>query len=261
MGMQKDSGLFGFSLLLTDIFHYFYVDDLAEEEEEEELEEGESAEDDKEIQVSVLASIEQIQIQHIQHGDQLKEITNTLERHDEMLAPQHFMMTKMYERFFQDEGHILELVFPHLEAILYLVLVDPRNDGWAFFDPFKPFLPINPWLRGLTLSTLESSSENLWGARMLSLLTLSKTVIRQGQEVGKVHTPEGGGSAQSIVKKSPFSPKKDGRVKAVEEFDELDSRKMTLSFQAMNILSCRLDADEYNRVRGCDSSHEMWKLP
>lgn len=31
MGMQKDSGLFGFSLLLTDIFHYFYVDDLGEQ--------------------------------------------------------------------------------------------------------------------------------------------------------------------------------------------------------------------------------------
>ncbi|KAI5663880.1 hypothetical protein M9H77_23203 [Catharanthus roseus] len=35
---------------------------------------------------------------------------------------------------------------------------------------------------------------------------------------------------------------------------------MTLNFQAMNILSCALDASEYNRVNGCDSAHEMWKL-
>ncbi|KAI5668718.1 hypothetical protein M9H77_18571 [Catharanthus roseus] len=35
---------------------------------------------------------------------------------------------------------------------------------------------------------------------------------------------------------------------------------MTLNFQAMNILSCALDASEYNRVSGCDSAHEMWKL-
>ncbi|KAI5682028.1 hypothetical protein M9H77_03256 [Catharanthus roseus] len=38
----------------------------------------------------------------------------------------------------------------------------------------------------------------------------------------------------------------DGRVKKVEEFDEFDSRKMTLNFQAMYILSCALDANEYN---------------
>ncbi|KAI5673847.1 hypothetical protein M9H77_14211 [Catharanthus roseus] len=31
---------------------------------------------------------------------------------------------------------------------------------------------------------------------------------------------------------------------------------MTLNFQAMNILSCALDANEYNRVSGCDSAHE-----
>ncbi|KAI5650508.1 hypothetical protein M9H77_36513 [Catharanthus roseus] len=35
---------------------------------------------------------------------------------------------------------------------------------------------------------------------------------------------------------------------------------MTLNFQAMNILSCALDVNEYNRVSGCDSAHEMWKL-
>ncbi|KAI5668180.1 hypothetical protein M9H77_18033 [Catharanthus roseus] len=35
---------------------------------------------------------------------------------------------------------------------------------------------------------------------------------------------------------------------------------MTLNFQAMNILSCSLDANEYNRVSICDSAHEMWKL-
>ncbi|KAI5676498.1 hypothetical protein M9H77_07448 [Catharanthus roseus] len=35
---------------------------------------------------------------------------------------------------------------------------------------------------------------------------------------------------------------------------------MTLNYQAMNILSCALDVNEYNRVRGCDSAHEMWKL-
>ncbi|KAI5681520.1 hypothetical protein M9H77_02748 [Catharanthus roseus] len=64
----------------------------------------------------------------------------------------------------------------------------------------------------------------------------------------------------SILEKGPFVPQKDGRVKKVEEFDEFDSRKMTLNFQAMNILSCALDANEYNRVRGCDSAHEMWKL-
>ncbi|KAI5674377.1 hypothetical protein M9H77_14741 [Catharanthus roseus] len=64
----------------------------------------------------------------------------------------------------------------------------------------------------------------------------------------------------SIVEKRPFVPQKDGRVKKVEEFDKFDSRKMTLNFQAMNILSCALDANEYNRVSGCDSAHEMWKL-
>ncbi|KAI5682964.1 hypothetical protein M9H77_04192 [Catharanthus roseus] len=35
---------------------------------------------------------------------------------------------------------------------------------------------------------------------------------------------------------------------------------MTLNYQAMNILSCALDVNEYNRVSGCDSAHEMWKL-
>ncbi|KAI5678685.1 hypothetical protein M9H77_09635 [Catharanthus roseus] len=35
---------------------------------------------------------------------------------------------------------------------------------------------------------------------------------------------------------------------------------MTLNYQAMNILSCSLDVNEYNRVSGCDSTHNMWKL-
>ncbi|KAI5662759.1 hypothetical protein M9H77_22082 [Catharanthus roseus] len=35
---------------------------------------------------------------------------------------------------------------------------------------------------------------------------------------------------------------------------------MTLNYQAMNILSCALDVNEYNRVSGCDSAHDMWKL-
>ncbi|KAI5647982.1 hypothetical protein M9H77_33987 [Catharanthus roseus] len=64
----------------------------------------------------------------------------------------------------------------------------------------------------------------------------------------------------SIVEKGPYIPKIDGVAKKVEEFDEFDSRKMTLNFQAMNVLSCALDASEYNRVSGCDSAHEMWKL-
>ncbi|KAI5673360.1 hypothetical protein M9H77_13724 [Catharanthus roseus] len=51
-----------------------------------------------------------------------------------------------------------------------------------------------------------------------------------------------------IVEKEHFIPQKDERVKKVEEFDELDSRKMTLNFQAMNILSCGLDVNGYNRV-------------
>ncbi|KAI5649403.1 hypothetical protein M9H77_35408 [Catharanthus roseus] len=38
-----------------------------------------------------------------------------------------------------------------------------------------------------------------------------------------------------------------GRVKKIEEFNEFDSRKMILNFQAMNILSCALDANENNR--------------
>ncbi|KAI5682604.1 hypothetical protein M9H77_03832 [Catharanthus roseus] len=64
----------------------------------------------------------------------------------------------------------------------------------------------------------------------------------------------------SIVEKGSFVPKKDRRVKKVKEFDEFDSRKMTLSFQTMNILSCGLDVNQYNRVSGCDSAHEIWKL-
>ncbi|KAI5681270.1 hypothetical protein M9H77_02497 [Catharanthus roseus] len=64
----------------------------------------------------------------------------------------------------------------------------------------------------------------------------------------------------SIEEKRPFVPQKDGRVKKVEEFYEFDSRKMTLNFQAMNILSCALDANDYNRVSGCDFVHEMRKL-
>ncbi|KAI5673411.1 hypothetical protein M9H77_13775 [Catharanthus roseus] len=63
-----------------------------------------------------------------------------------------------------------------------------------------------------------------------------------------------------IVEKGPFVYQKDGRVKKVEEFDEFDSRKMTLNFQAINILSCGLDANKYNRVSGFDSAHEIWKL-
>ncbi|KAI5671403.1 hypothetical protein M9H77_11767 [Catharanthus roseus] len=35
---------------------------------------------------------------------------------------------------------------------------------------------------------------------------------------------------------------------------------MTLNYQTMNILSCALDVNEYNRVNGCDSAHDMWKL-
>ncbi|KAI5666874.1 hypothetical protein M9H77_16727 [Catharanthus roseus] len=64
----------------------------------------------------------------------------------------------------------------------------------------------------------------------------------------------------SIVEKGPYIPKINGVAKKIEEFDEFDSRKMTLNFQAMNILSCALDASEYDRVSGCDSAHEMWKL-
>ncbi|KAI5676268.1 hypothetical protein M9H77_07218 [Catharanthus roseus] len=60
-----------------------------------------------------------------------------------------------------------------------------------------------------------------------------------------------------IVEKGPFVPQKGGRVKKVKEFDKFDSRKMTLNFQAMNILSYALDANEYNRVSGCDLAHEM----
>ncbi|KAI5683327.1 hypothetical protein M9H77_04555 [Catharanthus roseus] len=35
---------------------------------------------------------------------------------------------------------------------------------------------------------------------------------------------------------------------------------MTLNYQTMNILSCVLDVNEYNRVSVCDSAHDMWKL-
>ncbi|KAI5657486.1 hypothetical protein M9H77_26279 [Catharanthus roseus] len=62
---------------------------------------------------------------------------------------------------------------------------------------------------------------------------------------------------KSIVEKGPFVPQMNGRVKKVEEFDEFDSRKMILNFQAMNILSCVLDVNEYNKLNGCDSTHEM----
>ncbi|KAI5666785.1 hypothetical protein M9H77_16638 [Catharanthus roseus] len=64
----------------------------------------------------------------------------------------------------------------------------------------------------------------------------------------------------SIVEKGPFAPQKYRRDKKVEEFDKFDSRNITLNFQAMNILSCALDGNEYNRVSRCDSAHEMWKL-
>ncbi|KAI5671585.1 hypothetical protein M9H77_11949 [Catharanthus roseus] len=56
----------------------------------------------------------------------------------------------------------------------------------------------------------------------------------------------------SIIEKGPFVPQMEGRVKKVEKFDEFDSRKMTLNFQAMNILSCASDANEYNRVSRCN---------
>ncbi|KAI5675635.1 hypothetical protein M9H77_06585 [Catharanthus roseus] len=60
-----------------------------------------------------------------------------------------------------------------------------------------------------------------------------------------------------IVEKGPYVPQKDGKVKKVGEFNEFDARKMTLNFQALNILSYALDANEYNRLSGCDSAHEI----
>ena len=70
----------------------------------------------------------------------------------------------------------------------------------------------------------------------------------------------------NIIEKGPYIPMKlkgkgiASEPKKVEEYDENDNKKMTMNYQAMNILSCALDMNEYNRVSGCDSAHDMWKL-
>lgn len=55
-----------------------------------------------------------------------------------------------------------------------------------------------------------------------------------------------------------FSDKKVS--KKSDEYDEDDTKKMTLTFQAMNILFCALAATEYNCVSGCETINAILKL-
>lgn len=67
-----------------------------------------------------------------------------------------------------------------------------------------------------------------------------------------------------LFQKGPYVPYKifgDRKVpKKVDEYDEDDNKKMTPSYQAINILWCALDAQEYNHVSGCETTNAIWKL-
>ncbi|KAI5652285.1 hypothetical protein M9H77_29472 [Catharanthus roseus] len=54
--------------------------------------------------------------------------------------------------------------------------------------------------------------------------------------------------------------RKERVLKRSDEYNEDDTQKMTLNFQAINILCCALDAMEYNRVNGCKTAIAIWKL-
>jgi hypothetical protein len=66
-----------------------------------------------------------------------------------------------------------------------------------------------------------------------------------------------------IFEEGPYVPMKmvdDVQIPKLDnEFNEEESKKMTLNYRAMNIVSCALNPDEYNRVRGSKSAHKMWK--
>lgn len=68
----------------------------------------------------------------------------------------------------------------------------------------------------------------------------------------------------NIIEKGPLFTSKtfgDRTVpKKSDDYDKDDSKKMTVNFQAMNILCCALDATEYNLVSGCETTNTIWKL-
>ena len=46
--------------------------------------------------------------------------------------------------------------------------------------------------------------------------------------------------------------------KTVEEYNDIDKRLIKMNANAMNILYCGLDPNEYNRISSCESAKEIW---
>ena len=46
--------------------------------------------------------------------------------------------------------------------------------------------------------------------------------------------------------------------KEIEEYNEIDKKLIKMNANAMNILYCGLDPNEYNRISSCESAKEIW---
>ena len=46
--------------------------------------------------------------------------------------------------------------------------------------------------------------------------------------------------------------------KEIKEYNEIDKKLIKMNANAMNILYCGLDPNEYNRISSCESAKEIW---
>ena len=52
--------------------------------------------------------------------------------------------------------------------------------------------------------------------------------------------------------------KKDDIPKLSSHWSELEKKKMSLNFKAMNVIFCALDKKAFHRVSSCGSAQEIW---
>jgi hypothetical protein len=62
-----------------------------------------------------------------------------------------------------------------------------------------------------------------------------------------------------VISRGPRFPRdKEGKLKDEKDWDDADLKLMSLNSKAMNVLYCALDANEFNRISGCDTAKEIW---
>ena len=66
----------------------------------------------------------------------------------------------------------------------------------------------------------------------------------------------------SIIENGPIIPtkitKKEEVLKPQNEWTPLDTKNMQNNAKAIHIVYCVLDANEYNRVSGCETAKKIW---